>query len=151
MRTFVLAIAFSYALLAGAQQPGQTIPAGSNWQDVQVLPAGTSIHVDASGHSRICDLKSVDAESLTCTHHKDYVFSRTEIKSIKLVRRSRSTPLGIAIGATTGAVAGAAAYNNSWWFSRGGIAAIAAIPLAAVGGVVGYTTDFTASTVYRAP
>jgi hypothetical protein len=129
-------------------------PAASNWQNVQALPAGTSIPVNTKSRSLVCDLEHVDADTLTCTQRKDVVFQRAEIKTIKLARRSRSTGVGVAIGAATGIVIAEAAYNKNWTFSiisRGSIAAIVGVPLAAIGGIVGHQTDFTSSTVYRAP
>jgi len=81
-----------------AQQPAQP-SAGSNWQHVQMLPIGASINVKARTSQAACTLKSVDADSLTCTHGKDIVFQRADILTIKISRRGRSALIGTAIGA----------------------------------------------------
>jgi len=160
MRAVVLLMMLALALSAPAQQPTQSLPqpppAGSNWQHVQALPAEASIHVNIISGSTVCSLKSVDDQILTCTHgQKDLIFQRSQIKSIKLARRYRSTWIGIAIGGATGIVAVEAAYKPTWDYppviNRGSVAAIVGVPLAIVGGIVGHFTDFTGFTIYKAP
>jgi hypothetical protein len=139
-----------------AQQPAQP-PAGSNWQRVQALPAGTSINVTARTSHLACKLKSVDADTLTCTHGKDAIFQRSEILSIKVPRRGRSTLVGLAIGGGAGAAIGfGAGTNNSNGFfgpnfMRGAVTAVFGVGGGIIGGLIGGTTDFTRSTVYKAP
>ena len=134
-----------------AQPPAQ--PEGSNWQHVQALPPGTSIHVKAQHGSASCALKSVDADSLSCTSAKDLSFQRTEIKSITIPRRGASAAVMAGIGAGVGAgiaKAGASATNaygggkNSVWAAGAGAGA-------AVFGLIGYATHPIHSTVYKAP
>jgi hypothetical protein len=151
MRILPLALLAVIIPSATAQQPP---PAGSNWQHVQALPAGTSIHVNTKTGKQLCNLKSATDDTLTCTHGKDLVFQRSEIKSIKLTKHSRSSATGAAIGGGAGIAIVEAAWNNHWSFNginRGSVAAFAGVPLAVAGGFVGYFTDFTASTVYKAP
>jgi hypothetical protein len=148
-----------------AQQPSAPSapappPAGSNWQRVQALPVGQSINVTArKGHAG-CKLKSVDADTLTCTHGKDLIFQRTDIVTIKVPYRGRSTLVGLAVGGGIGAVIGIASGGPGCTsgqgfcfnlFSRGDLAAIGGVSLGAVGALAGGLTDFTRSTVYKAP
>jgi hypothetical protein len=148
-------------LSAPAQQPIQP-PAGSNWQHVQVLPAGTAIYLKTRTHHLNCRIKSVDADTLTCVAG-NRVFSRTEVVSIELTRRGRSTLVAALIGAGVGSIIGAAsgsscsaAEKNSFFgcfmiLSRGDLAAIGGVVFGVIGTPVGYFTDFTRSTVYTAP
>ncbi len=114
-RTMILAFALAPAMRGISQQPAQQAavqpaqsapPEGSNWQHVQALPLGTSINVKVRKSHVSCTLKSVDADSLTCIHGKDIVFERTEIKSITIQRRGRSTLIGAGIGGAALAIAG---------------------------------------------
>jgi hypothetical protein len=162
MRNFVFAIALLSTLSSAAQQPTQP-RAGSNWQHVQVLPVGASISVKSRTSHQNCILKSVDADTLTCTHGKDIVFQRPDIRSITIPRRGRSTLIATGIGIGAGAILGAATANpctaaEMHQFlgcflstSRGDMA----LAVGAVGGVIaapiGYFTNFARSTVYKAP
>ena len=49
-------------------------PEGSSWQHVQALPTGASINVRARTGHEACNLKSVDADTLTCAHRKGPTF-----------------------------------------------------------------------------
>ena len=161
MRTLLLSMALLLpALSAPTQQPAQQPvqpPAGSNWQHVQALPVGTSIHVNAKTRHMLCNLASVDPDALTCDHGKNAVFQRTEITSIKLGHRGRSTLVGLAIGGGVGAVIGfgASTNNNNGFFGpnfmRGAVTAVFGVGGGIIGGLTGGTTDFTHSTVYKAP
>ncbi|MDP9051846.1 MAG: hypothetical protein M3O31_14170 [Acidobacteriota bacterium] len=154
-RTSMLWLVLVFALSAHAAQPGQPV-AGSNWQHIQVLPAGTSINVKARSSHASCKVKSVDADSLTCTDKKDMVFQRTEVVSIKISRRGRSTLVGLGIGGVLGAAIGAAATpsckgQSFCIVSKGGGAVVLGVLGGAVGTAIGVATDFTRSTVYKAP
>jgi hypothetical protein len=163
MRTSLLSIALAPALFVAAQQPApQPVqpPAGSNWQHVQALPLGASIYVKARHSHSKCILKSVDADTLTCIHAQDVVFQRSDIVNIKIPRRGRSTLVGLAIGAGVGAALGAAAGGDPCKsgsgfcvdpVSRGGAAAMTSALVGGIGAPIGYFTDFTRSTVYKAP
>jgi hypothetical protein len=101
----------------------------------------------------------VDADTLTCIHAQDVVFQRSDIVNIKIPHRGRSTLVGTAIGAGVGAGVGAATGDDSCKsapfcvspLSRGGIAVFSGFLFAAIGAPIGYFTDFTRSTVYKAP
>jgi hypothetical protein len=164
MHRLILAITFLAALFAPAQQPAAPAqpPAGSNWQHVQALPVGQSINVTAKASHASCKLKSVDSDSLTCTHGKDIVFQRADIVSIKVPRRGRSTLIAMGIGAGAGAVVGAATSGcsatekNSFLGcfltpTRPQGAAIGAVLFGAIGAPIGALTDFAKSTIYKAP
>jgi hypothetical protein len=134
-------------------------PANSNWQRVQALPIGTSLHLNAGKRHQSCKISTVDADTLTCTSGKNPVYSRTEITSIKLTRRGRSTLAGLGIGAGVGFVVGAATAGPRCTqqqfcildFGRGTVGSIGAIMLGFVGAPIGYFTDFTRSTIYKMP
>jgi len=152
---FILLSPFLFALLSAAQQPVQsTVPAGSNWQHVQALPIGTSIRVNAGKRHQACVLRQIDAETLTCTQGRNPVYRREEVTSIKITRRGRSMLVAAGIGAGVGAALGgsAAAGCNSWCIvSPGESAAVGGILFGLIGAPIGYLTDFTRSTIYRAP
>ena len=157
MHRFLFAITLLGALAAPAQQPTQPAsPQGSNWQHVQALPIGANIAVKARASHASCKLKSVDADTLTCTHGKDLIFQRTEVLSIKIPHRGRSTLIGLAAGAGVGAIIGAAATHGDTCsqiciLSSADVALATGIAGGAAGAVVGVTTDFSHSTVYKAP
>lgn len=151
MRNMLLCMVLAPGLGAAAQQPTQPAPAaGANWQHVQALPVGASIQVEAGKSHANCKLKSVDADTLTCTQKKDIVFERAEIKSIKIPRREHSALIGMAIGAGAGAIVGAASGRNGSFVPRGLGAIILGVPGAPIGAAIGGLTDFAKSTVYKA-
>jgi hypothetical protein len=154
MRTLVLSIALVTALAAAAQQPVvQTPPTGTAWQRVQALPPGASINVTAKASHTGCTLKSVDADSLTCTHGKDIVFQRADILTITIPHRGRSALIlgGIGAGIGVGAVAGASDAIGFGGAAKGSVYAGGAGLGAVLFGAIGFFTDFSHSTVYKAP
>jgi hypothetical protein len=164
MRTILLALALVPTLSARAQQSAQQPtpappPAGSNWQHVQALPVGASINIKARKSHAGCKLKAVDADTLTCTHGKDLIFQRADIVTIKIPHRGRSTLVGVGLGAGVGALIGAATGSKGCSgqafciniLSRSDLAAIGAVAVGAIGAIAGGATDFTRSTVYKAP
>ena len=164
MRRLIFAIAFLAAVSATAQQPVAPAqpPPGANWQRVQALPVGQSIVVKAKASHASCKLKSVDADSLTCTHGKDLVFQRADIRTIKIPRRGRSTLIAAGIGIATGAIVGAASGSSCTQqagqflpcvniISRRDLAVIGTVAVGVIGAPIGALTDFTKSTVYKAP
>jgi hypothetical protein len=153
MHKLIVVLAFLAASSAPAQQPAAPAPppAGSNWQRVQALPVGQSIDVTAKASHANCKLKSVDADTLTCTQRKDIVFQRADILSVKVPRRGRSALIGTAIGAGAGAVFGFASGRNGSFVPRGLGAAIFGVVGAPIGAAIGALTDFNHSTVYKAP
>jgi len=155
MRKLLAALLAFTALSATAQQvvPSSVVapPAGSNWQHVQVLPVGTSINVKARSSHASCKVKRVDADSLTCTDKKDIAFQRTDVVSIKISRRGRSTLIGLAAGAGGAGAIGAAATKSDSFGGKPGAALVYGL-LGGLGGMtIGYFTDFSRSTVYQAP
>src|ERR1035437_10799464 len=144
-RKFITIVLTLTTLSMSAQQivpsPASQPHAGSNWQHVQALPVGASIQVKASKSHASCKLKSVDADSLTCTSNKDLVFQRNDIVTIKVPRRGRSALIGTAIGAGGGAVFGFAASGckagTGCIIPRPLGALIFAVPGAVIGAVTG--------------
>ena len=156
MRLMLLALALVPSLAVTAQQPtaSGTAPSGSGWQRVQALRAGTSINVKAKTGHASCKVKTVDPDSLTCTHGKDLVFQRTDIQTVKVPHRGRSALVGLAIGGGGGAIVGAIAAgpcSNFCIVGRGDVALIFGVGVGAVGAITGALTDFTRSTIYMAP
>jgi hypothetical protein len=162
MRPSLLALALVPALTVAAQPAAPLPPAGSNWQSVEALPVGAKVEIKAQTRHASCKLKSVDADTLTCSQAKGVVFQRTEILTIKIPRRGRSTLIAVGVGAGVGAVVGAAtsgcstAEKNSWFGcfltpTRPQGAAIGALVFGLIAAPVGALTDFTRSTVYKSP
>src|ERR1035437_7377975 len=155
MRKILATLLAFTTLSATAQQPAQAPtpppPAGSNWQHVQALPIGASINVKARKSHAGCNLKSVDADSLTCTHGKDIVFQRSEILSIQVPRRGRSALIGLAAGGGAGALLGYATSSSCkpgdlCILPRGGVAAFTGVHFGLIGAITGGLTDFAKST-----
>jgi hypothetical protein len=158
------------ALYSSAQQLAQPTtpppPAGSNWQHVQRLPTGTSIYVYTRGHHQRCELESAAADTLSCIRSKSLTFQRTEIVSIKLAHRGRSSLVGLAVGAGAGIGIGYAiplsagngspagqAFQQVFLnpLARGVLVGLGAASGSIGGTLAGYFTDFSRSTVYKAP
>jgi hypothetical protein len=160
VRKLAAVAAFTISSLSLAQQSAASPPEGSNWQHVQALPAGANIHVKAQHNSATCRLKSVDADSLICTHTKDLTFARAEIKSIIIPRRGRSALISAAIGGGAGAIVGYAVGGSGCKSAQNfcldivdgkTLAPIGAVVFGAIGAGIGAATDFAHSAVYKAP
>lgn len=155
--SFALSAVLAASMFAPAQQPAAGPPAGSNWDRVEALPPNTYLHVNARKHHSICYLTMVDEASLSCSKdtgvgHKPLSFQRTDITSIKLARRGRSAVLGAAILGGAGAVAGGIQGAHSNYFAvKGAWAMIYGFSGLFAGAPIGYLSDFSASTIYRAP
>ena len=114
-------------------------------------------HVNARTRHMPCTLKAIDADTLTCDRDtglntKVVVFQRSEITAVKIARRGRSALIGAGIGAGAGALGGGIyGINNHYFAVRGAFAMIYGFAGLFAGAPTGYLTDFTASTIYRAP
>ena len=137
---------------------GQAAKAGSDWQHVRALPPGTSIEVRSTTVHVRCELTETTADNISCSHRKMSIsFQQSEVQSIKITHRGRSALIGgAAVGGAAG-IAGFAATTNrgdSFFgpnFLRGQVTALSIAMGAVVGGGVGALTDFSKSTVYKAP
>jgi hypothetical protein len=154
-KLFVLAV-FAVSTASFTQQPA-TPPEGSNWQHVQALPAGASIHVRAQHSSANCRFKSADADSLTCTGAKDVTFQRAEIKSITIPRRGRSAAVmagvGAGVGLATVKIVSSTVFGgiyNKDGGAKGAVWAGGAGAGALIFGGIGAATHPIHSTVYKA-
>jgi hypothetical protein len=129
----------------------------SDWSAVQAVAPGTDVHINARTRHTICTLKSVGTDTLVCNRNtgvgtKDLTFQRSEITAVKLARRGRSAVFGAAIAAGAGASIGAIEGSRSNYFAvKGAFAMIYAFAGAFAGAPFGYLTDFSATTIYRAP
>jgi hypothetical protein len=160
MRSLLLILPLlAFAFPASAQQTTQQTapPEGSNWQRVVALPINSYIHVSARTRHMPCTLKAIDADTLSCERDtgvgvKQVVFQRSEITAVKIARRGRSALIGAAIGGGAGALGGGIyGINNHYFAVRGAFAMIYGFAGLFAGAPTGYLTDFTASTIYRAP
>jgi hypothetical protein len=154
MPRLFLAMTLLSALSALAQKPLQPA-AGSNWQHVQALPAGTTIYLKAGHINLRCALTSVDADTLTCSHGKPITFQRASINSIKVPRRAMSAALMAGAGAGVGVLTvelvdatvfhgfGGGRVKGTVWAGGAGIGAV-------VFGSIGYFADPGRSTIYKA-
>ncbi|HEY0784421.1 MAG TPA: hypothetical protein VGD62_01035 [Acidobacteriaceae bacterium] len=138
-----------------AQQP----KAGSNWQHVQALPPGTGIEVKDSSSQVRCKLTLVTEDQLTCMHgSKPAVFARTEVRWVRVPHRERSALIGAGAGGGVLAISFFAATTNNNKdalfgsnFLRGEATGVGALAGGLIGGAIGAATDFSRSTVYKAP
>ena len=131
---------------------------GSDWRVVQALPSGAHVYVYAKAGHKSCTVKSVSADVLTCAAGaKEVAYPRAEISTLKMSRRGRSALFGAIPGVVLIAAGGigAATKNcgNQALLCGVGSAVLAAggIALAVIGATVGGLTDFSRSTIYKAP
>jgi hypothetical protein len=146
-----LALILSQALPARAQ-------AANGWQSVQALPPQTRVQVKSDSHKADCVVTAVTDDKLTCSQS---VFSRSEIKSIKLLNKKKSTAGGLLLGAGIGAGVGAgigsainAGNNGSFVHVSGGTSAgigagVGAIIGVGIGALFGHSTNLFATTIYK--
>ncbi len=148
--SYVAVFLMASGSVANAQQ---TTPAeGPSWSKLEGLKPGVGISVKAVHHSGSCNFKSATETDLTClVSGVAVVYPRAERQSVKQHHRGRSTLAGFAIGAAGGALVGAPLGQSGSFVGHGAAAVIVAIPGAIIGTIVGVSTDFTHSTVYRAP
>jgi hypothetical protein len=156
----ILCQASSHALgQATSDASSQPAKAGSNWERVRALPAATNIDVKATTGHVHCKVTRVTEDTLVCLHGEtSTTFERVNIRSIKIDHRGRSALIGGAIGGGGLAIAGVAVTSggskDSFFgsnFLRGPVTAGALGVGAVLGGGIGALTDFSKSTVYKAP
>jgi hypothetical protein len=136
----------------------QTTTSPASWQSVQALPPQTRVQVKTDSHKTTCLITAVTDDKLTCSQS---VFSRAEIKAIKLTNKAKSTVTGLLIGAGAGAGVGAgidsainAGDSGSFVHVSGGKSAavgagVGAIIGIGIGALVGHSTDLFAKTIYK--
>ena len=157
MRLFALTLVLAFAASTQAQTqipPAAASSTHADWSRVQALKPGTKVLLDASTRHGSCTILVVTADDLTCSSGIQPHVLRANIRAIKLPHRGRSVLIGAAAGGAAGAIAGyAAAGPNSSNFnivSRSDAAVIFAVPLAIIGALIGFFTDFARTTFYRA-
>ena len=156
MRTLRVFAVVCLALLSTTRPVHAANPTG--WQAVQALPPHTLLQVRTGTVKSDCHLTSVTDDKLTCAEAS---FARSDIKSIKLVNKTKSTLGGLALGAGIGAGAGAgigSAINAgdkgslvhvSGGKSAGVGAALGTVIGAGVGALVGHSANLFAQTIYK--
>ena len=144
------------ALAQSSSSAATAAPAGSDWQHVKALPIGTYLHVYGQKKKSLCTLTAIDDESLTCSRDtgvgtKPVSFQRAEIRTIKIARRGHSALIGAAALGAAGAAAGSIQGATSNYFVvHGAWSMIYGFAGLFAGAPIGYISDFSASTVYRA-
>jgi hypothetical protein len=153
MQKLIPVLAFLAAsMYASAQNTPSTASAKSDWTHVQVLPAGTRVHIKTLDHGSLhCKIASVDADSIVCG---GVPLQRSSILYIKGRHKVRSTLVGVAVG--YGAAAGVTtAYAESCKLNCkvGTFAGIGIFDLATVVAtpILFGVYDLTAGTIYKAP
>lgn len=128
------------------------------WEAVQALPPHTHVQVRTDALKSDCHVVSVTEDKLTCTEAS---FSRSEIKSIKRIDKTKSTLGGLALGAGAGAgigvgIGSAINAGDSGSFAHvseskasGAGAAVGAVIGAGIGALVGHATNLFAATIYK--
>ena len=134
--------------LVSISAPARSIP-DTQWAKVQQLKPGTTLHVKTAQASTKCDFRSANSTALICTHGADTTIPRTDIRSISISHRGRSTLIGLVAGGDIGAAAGAAAGKPDGIINRSETAGIFGVAAGIVGAAIGAATDFTHSTIYR--
>lgn len=136
----------------------ETVSPAPGWQQVQALPPQTQIQVKTDHKKTTCLVTAVTDDKLTCSQS---VFSRAEIQTIKLPRKTKSTVGGLLIGAGIGAGVGAGIGSAINAGDKGSIlhvsgaksagvgAAVGAIIGIGIGAGVGHSTDLFATTIYK--
>jgi hypothetical protein len=158
LKDSLLVVAIAIFSVSAAHGAASIPTAGSNWQRVEALQVGTSVEMKFKARRHLlCSVKTVTDDSFTCVHDigfgsRDESFTKAEIKSIKIAHRARSGVYGSLIGGGVGAAAGGvlATQNHTYSGFPPAYALIYGFVGLISGAPVGYLTDFTASTVYRA-
>jgi len=151
MRRLSLALLLLMPLPALAQAASSAPFNDPAWLRVQQLKPGSSLHIKTTHGTVRCSFRAATPDALTCVKKTDVVLQRTEIKTIGVSHRGRSTLVGLAIGAGGGAVGGASAGHSGDFVGKGGLATLFGVAFGIIGAGIGAATDFTGGTVYRAP
>lgn len=157
MRSLRVLVSLGFAFLALAALPTHAAtPAG--WEAVQALAPHTHVQVRTDKLKSDCHVTTVTDDKLTCAEAS---FSRSEIKSIRRIDKTKSTLGGLALGAGIGAGAGAgigSAINagDSGSFAHvsagkatGVGAAVGTVIGVGIGALVGHATNLFAATIYK--
>ena len=146
-------VLFSLGLIhCGAQNPHAD---GSNWSRVQVLPLGTFLRISTRTSTLTCKFTSAAVDSLSCQRGPNAtVLQKSEIRSIQVPHHGRSALIGAAIGgavgATIAAVSTQADKGQIQSVSKGAVVGVSGLAGAIIAAPVGWFSDFTRSTIYRA-
>jgi hypothetical protein len=153
MRKILTSVLLLLASFVMANAQTHVADSGPSWSRLEGLPSGVGIHVKALHQTTNCSFKSATETELTCVNGSGVpqVFKRDDLKRVQLRHRGRSTLVGMAIGAGGGAAIGAPLGQSGSFVGHGAAAVIIAVPGTIIGGIVGALTDFTRSTIYRAP
>ena len=157
MQSLRVLVSSGFVLLALAALPANAAtPTG--WEAVQSLAPHTHLQVRTDSLKSDCHLTTVTEDKLTCAEAS---FSRSEIRTIKRIDKTKSTLGGLALGAGIGAGVGVgigsainAGDSGSLVHVSGGKASgvgagVGAVIGAGIGAIVGHATNLFASTVYK--
>ena len=155
MRLLALSLTLALTSMSHAQTATQTTPNTpadrADWSRVQALKPGTKVLLNASTRHGSCIIQTVTADALTCASGTQAVVQRASVRVIKLPHRGRSALIGAVAAGGVGALAGATSINDGTYgfVTRGQAAVIFAVPLAIIGALVGFFSDFARTTFYR--
>ena len=157
MQSLRVLVSSGFVLLAlAAPLANAATPTG--WEAVQSLAPHTHVQVRTDALKSDCHITAVTEDKLTCAEAS---FSRSEIRTIKRIDKTKSTLGGLALGAGVGAGVGVgigSAINAgdsgslahvSGAKATGVGAAVGAVIGAGVGALVGHGTNLFAATIYK--
>jgi hypothetical protein len=163
MRSLVILLIAMSSIFAFGQHPGPgpAAPAPTvGWTRVLTLAPGSSLDIKLRHGSHKCAFRAADADTLTCYHGSNMTLDRVDIRSIKVHHRGRSALVGTLVGGGTGAIAGYAVGGPGCQSTQTfcldildgrTLAPLGGVALGAIGAITGVLTDFTSSTIYKAP
>ena len=158
MRTLLAALILAASVCAQPASAQTALPDSPGWTRLEAVDPDTKLYVKTQAGSVTCHFKSAGDGALTCTGDggKLIDLQRPEIRKVRAPHRLRSTLVGLGIGAVGGIIFGAAIGDSCtpqsfFCISRGSLAAAGAVLFGGIGAIVGVSTDFTRSTIYKAP
>lgn len=157
MQPLRVLVSSTFAVLVLAAPPARAATS-TGWEAVQALAPHTHVQVKTDNLKSDCHVMAVTEDKLTCSEAS---FSRSEIKTIKRIDKTKSALGGLALGAGIGAGTGAgigcainAGDSGSYVHvspakATGVGAAVGTVIGAGVGALVGHATNLFAATIYK--
>jgi hypothetical protein len=134
-------------LAASLLLASSTLAQVRSWQNVQGLPPGAPISVEAA-HRISCTFDAATDEELVCEQtirsnfmlpgSYRYRFERRSVRQVRMERPEKGALIGAGIGAAAGAALGAATWHPQSGYTHGGTTFISGALGALFGGVIGH-------------